>query len=125
MSLPPPFFLLFLLSLSPLAVRRHLVILLRAADWPVQCAGPSMEPTINPSGDLLFAERFSSWNGKLERGDVVIAIPPVNERLKVCKRIIALVSRKTYLLDTISVQCIRHQPKWSSLVLVEIALRSW
>ncbi|CAM9817726.1 unnamed protein product [Laminaria digitata] len=49
-----------------------------------------MEPTINPSGDLLFAERFSSWRGKLERGDVVIAVPPVNERLKVCKRIIAL-----------------------------------
>lgn len=51
-----------------------------------------MEPTISPSGDLLFAERYSSWKGKLERGDVVIAVPPLNERLKVCKRIIALVS---------------------------------
>ncbi|CAN0515938.1 unnamed protein product [Ectocarpus sp. 12 AP-2014] len=54
------------------------------------CAGPSMIPTFNQSGDVLFADMFSANTGRLDRGDVVIAIPPQNPRLRVCKRIIGL-----------------------------------
>ncbi|CAN0560131.1 unnamed protein product, partial [Ectocarpus sp. 12 AP-2014] len=51
-----------------------------------------MIPTFNQSGDVLFADMFSAKTGRLDRGDVVIAIPPQNPRLRVCKRIIGLVS---------------------------------
>lgn len=52
-----------------------------------------MIPTFNPSGDVIFVEKTSSRNGNLDRGDVVIAITPQNAKLKVCKRIVALVSQ--------------------------------
>lgn len=51
-----------------------------------------MIPTFNPSGDVIFAEMVSPRIGRLERGDVVIAVPPQNPKLRVCKRIIGLVS---------------------------------
>lgn len=51
-----------------------------------------MIPTFNQSGDVIFAEMFSPKTGRLDRGDVVIAIPPQNPKLRVCKRIIGLVS---------------------------------
>ncbi|CAN0143690.1 unnamed protein product [Ascophyllum nodosum] len=54
------------------------------------CAGPSMMPTFNMSGDVIFVEKLSSRNGTLSRGDVVIAMTPQNAKLKVCKRIIGL-----------------------------------
>ena len=57
-----------------------------------------MIPTFNPSGDVIFAEMLSPRMGRLERGDVVIAVPPQNPKLRVCKRIIGLV-RRVYLLS--------------------------
>ncbi|CAM9605971.1 unnamed protein product [Scytosiphon promiscuus] len=54
------------------------------------CAGPSMIPTFNQSGDVIFAEMLSPKLDRLDRGDVVIAVPPQNPKLRVCKRIIAL-----------------------------------
>ncbi|CAM9232378.1 unnamed protein product [Pylaiella littoralis] len=54
------------------------------------CAGPSMIPTFNQSGDVIFAEMISPSTGRLDRGDVVIAVPPQNPKLRVCKRIIGL-----------------------------------
>lgn len=58
-----------------------------------QCAGPSMIPTFNQSGDVIFADMLSPRIGSLERGDVVIAVPPQNPKLRVCKRIIGLVRK--------------------------------
>lgn len=55
-------------------------------------------PTFNLSGDVIFVEKFSSRNGKLGRGDVVIAVTPQNAKLKVCKRIIGLVSQPSPLV---------------------------
>ena len=54
----------------------------------VQCIGPSMMPTFNPSGDIVLLDRFSPrFLNKLERGDVVVARSPTAVRQTICKRI--------------------------------------
>lgn len=106
-----------------------------ACSHVVQCAGPSMIPTFNQSGDVIFTEMVSPKTGRLDRGDVVIAVPPQNPKLRVCKRIIGLVShacrchierlelprylRKErsvlYFRHTIHVQRLRVCSKWLCL----------
>lgn len=68
-------------------------------DW-CPAVGPSMQPLIHGTGDLLLFKRVSSWLrafGRqrhrlwpLRRGDVVIATSNGNDGTKVCKRVIAL-----------------------------------
>ncbi|EGD81465.1 inner membrane protease subunit [Salpingoeca rosetta] len=52
--------------------------------------GPSMMPTINPSGDILLTETITPRMGKLQRGDVIVAKSVTNPKSLVCKRIIAM-----------------------------------
>lgn len=73
-----------------------------------QCAGPSMIPTFNQSGDVIFAEMLSPRIGCLERGDVVIAVPPQNPKLRVCKRIIGLVRKTRVVVPRGSTSVVYH-----------------
>eukprot|EP00250_Pteridium_aquilinum_P015537 c22638_g1_i2 orf=850-1335(-) len=52
--------------------------------------GPSMFPTLNATGDVLFLERLSTRFQRVKSGDVVMACSPENPRLIVCKRVLAL-----------------------------------
>eukprot|EP00049_Salpingoeca_infusionum_P009386 m.156510 g.156510 ORF g.156510 m.156510 type:complete len:247 (-) comp14323_c1_seq5:4678-5418(-) len=57
---------------------------------PTMSVGPSMEPTLNRSGDLVLAETISTRRGKLQCGDIVVARSPRNPKVLVCKRIIGM-----------------------------------
>ncbi|KAK9132555.1 hypothetical protein Scep_012083 [Stephania cephalantha] len=62
--------------------------------------GPSMFPTLNPTGDVVLAERVSTWLGIVGRGDVVLVRAPDNPRKIVTKRIIGMEGdRVTFLVD--------------------------
>ncbi|GAV64376.1 Peptidase_S24 domain-containing protein [Cephalotus follicularis] len=62
--------------------------------------GPSMLPTLNMTGSLLLAERFSTRLGKVGRGDIVIVRSPVVPRRTVTKRIIGMEGDSvTYVVD--------------------------
>jgi mitochondrial inner membrane protease subunit 1 len=55
--------------------------------------GPSMMPTLNELGDIVWVDRFSVFTGlrALKRGDVIIADSPGKaESYQICKRVIAL-----------------------------------
>lgn len=56
------------------------------------CVGPSMLPTINVMGDLVFIDHFSYsiLQHDYKRGDVVICVSPNDRRKNVCKRITAV-----------------------------------
>ena len=55
------------------------------------CIGPSMLPTFNQRGDVVFVERMNGTNGKeISKGDVVVAISPSNRKHMVCKRVCAV-----------------------------------
>lgn len=54
------------------------------------CVGPSMQPTLNSSGDIILTECISHRRGKIERGDVVVAISPRDPGTAVCKRVCGL-----------------------------------
>lgn len=54
-----------------------------------QTVGPSMAPTLNPSGDIILHESLTPLK-KLRRGDVIIAVSPEDPANRVCKRIVAL-----------------------------------
>lgn len=84
----------FWASLTYLALLVHVPDRFVSRTLNCKCAGPSMMPTFNMSGDVIFVEKISSRNGTLDRGDVVIAMTPQNAKLKVCKRIIGLVRAK-------------------------------
>jgi mitochondrial inner membrane protease subunit 1 len=53
------------------------------------CVGPSMLPTINEKGDLVFIDHlsYSILQNDYKRGDVVICVSPYDRRKNVCKRI--------------------------------------
>lgn len=51
------------------------------------CEGPSMLPTLNVRGDVLFTEYLSPRLGLLRAGDVVVAIKPNDSSTTVVKRI--------------------------------------
>ena len=52
--------------------------------------GPSMIPTFNREGDVVLVDHVSRAFGRLERGDVVIAVCPYEPRKLVCKRLVAM-----------------------------------
>lgn len=55
-----------------------------------QASGPSMSPTIKPSGQVLFVNKFLPKffsNHKYEKGDVIIAKSSYKKDFLVCKRI--------------------------------------
>lgn len=54
------------------------------------CLGPSMLPTLNVSGDLVFLDRFTPYFKKYEIGQVVIAKSVRDATQTVCKRIVAM-----------------------------------
>jgi len=61
------------------------------------CQGPSMWPTLNPSGDLVVTEMITHgawwqqwWGSSPQKGEVVIACAPVGSRRIVAKRILAM-----------------------------------
>ncbi|KAJ3103977.1 hypothetical protein HDU97_009632 [Phlyctochytrium planicorne] len=55
------------------------------------CTGPSMLPTFNIGGDLVLVEYLSwKWFRKVDRGEVVVAISPLNPHRAICKRILGL-----------------------------------
>eukprot|EP00271_Cylindrocystis_brebissonii_P014916 TRINITY_DN36617_c0_g1_i1.p1 TRINITY_DN36617_c0_g1~~TRINITY_DN36617_c0_g1_i1.p1 ORF type:complete len:167 (-),score=18.83 TRINITY_DN36617_c0_g1_i1:310-810(-) len=54
------------------------------------CLGPSMLPTFNESGDVVLLEHLSPRFENLQEGDVVIATSPMNPRVAVCKRLVAV-----------------------------------
>lgn len=57
-----------------------------------QCEGSSMLPTLNPHGDILLQESLSVRRNppRLDRGDLVISISPVDPSRLICKRLIGL-----------------------------------
>jgi len=54
------------------------------------CVGPSMLPTLNPSGDVVLTEVPSVTLGRVRCGDVVVATSPSNPRHTVCKRVLGM-----------------------------------
>lgn len=54
-----------------------------------QTVGPSMAPTLNPSGDIILHESITPLK-QLQRGDVIIAVSPEDPTNRVCKRIVGL-----------------------------------
>ncbi|GLT50630.1 hypothetical protein SLA2020_241030 [Shorea laevis] len=66
----------------------------------LQAYGPSMIPTINPSGELLLSERISPKMGKVHPGDIVIVRSPLVPKRLLTKRLIAMEGeRVTYVVD--------------------------
>ncbi|GLU22725.1 hypothetical protein SLE2022_387760 [Rubroshorea leprosula] len=62
--------------------------------------GPSMLPTISPSGELLLMERISVQLGKVRPGDIVVVQSPLVPKKRVAKRLIAMGGeRVTYVVD--------------------------
>ncbi|XP_064635106.1 mitochondrial inner membrane protease subunit 1-like [Lineus longissimus] len=55
---------------------------------PIQCEGPSMQPTIQ-SNDFVLTEAMSVRCWKIGRGDVVISQSPLNPHQQICKRVTA------------------------------------
>merc|ERR1719426_501110 len=49
-----------------------------------------MIPTFNREGDVVLVDHVSRAFGRLERGDVVIAVCPYEPRKLVCKRLVAM-----------------------------------
>ncbi|KAJ3176896.1 IMP1 inner mitochondrial membrane peptidase-like, partial [Irineochytrium annulatum] len=55
------------------------------------CTGPSMLPTFSIWGDLVLVEYVTwKWRRKLDRGDVVVAVSPLNPQRYICKRLVGL-----------------------------------
>ncbi|KAG0303450.1 hypothetical protein BGZ98_006641 [Dissophora globulifera] len=65
------------------------------------CFGPSMLPTLNMTGDVVVYEHLTQRFSKLDTGDLVVAISPVDPSKLVCKRIIGVAGDKV-CIDPIS-----------------------
>ncbi|KAI9142441.1 mitochondrial inner membrane protease subunit 1 [Paraphysoderma sedebokerense] len=44
------------------------------------CIGPSMLPTFNTNGDIIFVDHLSPRFGRIDMGDVVVATSPLNPK---------------------------------------------
>eukprot|EP00171_Calliarthron_tuberculosum_P006451 IDg6451t1 len=49
--------------------------------------GPSMQPTFNVRGDVLFTEYLSPRLKRIKAGDVIVAVKPTDPRVMVLKRV--------------------------------------
>lgn len=56
---------------------------------PLQCSGPSMEPTLY-TNNILLTERISKRFNGLNRGDIIVSKNPTKPEQFICKRIIGL-----------------------------------
>ncbi|KAK6917215.1 Peptidase S26 [Dillenia turbinata] len=79
---------------------------------PVLAVGPSMVPTIDLTGNLVFVERLSTRFGKLAPGDIVIVRDPQNPRQILTKRLTALEG------DTVTYSVDPDHPEKSETVIV-------
>ncbi|XP_010549476.1 PREDICTED: mitochondrial inner membrane protease subunit 1 [Tarenaya hassleriana] len=62
--------------------------------------GPSMIPTLHPSGNVVLAERISARFRKVGRGDIVVVRSPENPRVAPTKRVIGVEGDLiTYVID--------------------------
>lgn len=66
------------------------IILASSFSLNMQCVGPSMMPTFNPSGDVALVEHVSVEMEWIRPGDVVIARSIQNPKHVVCKRVLGL-----------------------------------
>lgn len=55
-----------------------------------QSFGPSMIPTLHPSGNVLLAERISTRSQKLSRGDIVVFQSPEDPKKTPTKRVVGI-----------------------------------
>lgn len=53
----------------------------------IQSVGPSMQPTLNPLGDILFTEYITPRLLGVKAGDVVVAAKPTDPNVSVLKRV--------------------------------------
>ncbi|XP_013593759.1 PREDICTED: mitochondrial inner membrane protease subunit 1 isoform X1 [Brassica oleracea var. oleracea] len=58
--------------------------------FPAFAFGPSMIPTLHPSGNVVLAERISTRSRKLSRGDVIVLQSPEDPNKIPIKRVIGL-----------------------------------
>eukprot|EP00298_Acanthocystis_sp_HF-20_P024036 c34031_g1_i1.p1 GENE.c34031_g1_i1~~c34031_g1_i1.p1 ORF type:complete len:165 (+),score=59.01 c34031_g1_i1:33-497(+) len=63
--------------------------------------GKSMEPTIDESGNILLLDKFKAAD-RLNRGDVVVAISPIEPHKSVCKRVIGTGGDTLWIEDSYS-----------------------
>eukprot|EP00026_Physarum_polycephalum_P017628 Phypoly_transcript_18917.p1 GENE.Phypoly_transcript_18917~~Phypoly_transcript_18917.p1 ORF type:complete len:123 (-),score=10.93 Phypoly_transcript_18917:153-521(-) len=80
-----------------------------------QCYGPSMCPTLNPAGDIVLVNKFSSYSrSSFKTGDVVIATSPHNPCKTVCKRITAMEGDRILVMhnDGLSYQMVPPGHVW-------------
>ncbi|KAJ1555020.1 hypothetical protein HK405_003436 [Cladochytrium tenue] len=55
------------------------------------CSGPSMLPTFNTIGDVVFVEYFTwRWLRSVSLGDVVVAVSPISPDRAICKRVLGM-----------------------------------
>lgn len=55
-----------------------------------QALGPSMQPTLNDTGDVLITEAVTPRLQRLRKGDIVVATKPTNRRVSILKRIVGM-----------------------------------
>ncbi|KAJ3115039.1 hypothetical protein HDU96_001266 [Phlyctochytrium bullatum] len=69
-------------------------------------------PTFNIGGDLVLVEYITwKWQRKLERGDVVVALSPLNPHRAICKRVLGLPGDKVLVDPSQSVSKFVTVPK--------------
>ena len=54
------------------------------------CTGPSMMPTISPSGDVVIVDKLAPRLHGVQKGDVIVARCPYDRRLDICKRVVGV-----------------------------------
>ncbi len=74
---------------------RILSLLSRRVVRHLQCKGPSMLPTMNKAGDVLFVDKLTFKFRDVKRNEIVIAASPHKPGEEVCKRVIGLVSQRS------------------------------
>ncbi|KAF8938589.1 hypothetical protein BGZ47_008516 [Haplosporangium gracile] len=65
------------------------------------CFGPSMLPTLNMTGDIVGFEHLTQRFSKLDTGDLVVAVSPIDPSKLVCKRVIGVPGDKV-VIDPVS-----------------------
>mmetsp|Transcript_11847 Transcript_11847/g.16059 ORF Transcript_11847/g.16059 Transcript_11847/m.16059 type:complete len:186 (-) Transcript_11847:48-605(-) len=63
------------------------------------CEGPSMLPTLSPSGDIVLAECLTIHKGDISKGDVVVATCPTDPKKLVCKRVLGRGGEKVRVMS--------------------------
>ena len=72
----------------------------RVSPTTSQSQGPSMLPTLQQTGDILFVDKLSPRWRPIQRDEIVVAASPHKLGEAVCKRVLALVSPSHTARDT-------------------------